>query len=363
MVFRVKIGNEPVPEPEIFARDRLGGGAALPRLLAHKFVGGGMQTVDGREHAELQPSDIELIVFIAEMMPAYIVAPPGIAHVRRRRRHIGLEFERAPGHEGVARKAHGIAMAPLFGIAGENERALALVFLIEEMIVVERPERIEPGNVADLALLPIYPPKIHAVFFVRAMNVVEIGFDVILVCQRKTYLLFARRIHTDRLCHLFIHILEKSHARGGVHVERDAVIHLFQLAQHRLIVGKEIGVPAISRPTGHSRVIKKFEDGLGRLGTRLFAEFFHDIHPMPIHVDRRDGERQFFALEAAHEREIFFLSIRLISAPPITQGKARQKRDLAAELEKVGYAGAVFAAVGKIIFIRTFGAGNYLVAA
>ena len=84
---------------------------------------------------------------------------------------------------------------------------------------------------------------------------------------------------------------------------------------------------------------------------------------MPIHVDRRDRDRQFFALEAAHQIEIFLLRIRLVAAPPIAQRIARQQRHVAAQLEKVCDTTAVIAAVRKEIEVAARRSLHDLVAA
>ena len=40
-----------------------------------------MQAVDWAEHTELQPADIELVIFFAVVVTADIMAPPGVAYI------------------------------------------------------------------------------------------------------------------------------------------------------------------------------------------------------------------------------------------------------------------------------------------
>ena len=190
IIFRIKIGNKPVAQTEQGFCHGFRRGRALPRFFAHKLVCGGVQTVDRRKYAELQPADIKFVVLVAEMVSAYVVTPPRITDIGRRRGHIRLEFQARPRHGGIARKSHGIAVAALFCVARQYERALALVLLVQELVVVERPQRVKPGHVAPLALLPVYPPEVHALFFIRAQNIVKIRLHYLFVCERERYALF-----------------------------------------------------------------------------------------------------------------------------------------------------------------------------
>ena len=76
-----------------------------------------MQAQDGRKHAELHPAHIQLVAVFAEMMPADVVAPPGVAAVRRCRGKVRLEAQDAPIHCRITRKAERIAMRADPGIA------------------------------------------------------------------------------------------------------------------------------------------------------------------------------------------------------------------------------------------------------
>ena len=236
------------------------------------------------------------------MVSAYVVAPPRIADVGRRSGHIRLEFQARPRHGGIAGKSHGIAVAALFRVARQYERALALVLLVQELVVVERPQRVKPGHVAPLALLPVYPPEVHALFFIRAQNIVEIRLHYLFVCERERYALFCGRVHTRPSGDFFVHILEKPHARGRVEIERDGIVHALQFFQHSPVIGEKVGIPAVSRPARPGRVVKQIEHPHRLAGLCLRSETLNDVHPMPVHIYGCHGKGQSFRLETAHKR-------------------------------------------------------------
>jgi hypothetical protein len=82
---------------------------------------GAVQAQDRAEYAELQPAHIEFGVFDAFHVPADVVAPPAESDVGRGRRERNLEGQRAPGNDGVSRKADRVAVTAESAPARECE--------------------------------------------------------------------------------------------------------------------------------------------------------------------------------------------------------------------------------------------------
>ena len=73
-----------------------------PGLLAVKLIFRAVQTVDRREHAELIPSSLQLIILVAVHMTADIMTPPAVTDVGSRTGKIGLELQRFPGDHRIS---------------------------------------------------------------------------------------------------------------------------------------------------------------------------------------------------------------------------------------------------------------------
>ena len=70
---------------------RFGSPRIIPRLFAEQIVLRGVQPQYRRKYAKLHPTNIQLVVVLAEMVPADVVTPPSIAAVCRRGGEIRLE--------------------------------------------------------------------------------------------------------------------------------------------------------------------------------------------------------------------------------------------------------------------------------
>ena len=101
-----------------------------------------MQSVYGAEHAELNVTNVHLSVSFAVHMPAYIVTPPGIPCVSRRRREIRQVRQRIVGNVRVARKTYGVSMGSYPRISRKYYRRIFRNRIVDIMIMVKRPQRI-----------------------------------------------------------------------------------------------------------------------------------------------------------------------------------------------------------------------------
>ena len=150
-----------------------------------------MQTVDRAEHAVLDMPHVQLVTLFPKIMPADIVAPPRIPYVRRRRREIRQIPQRVPRDLRIPRKPERVSMRTHTRVSRQQERCGMPRRIIQIMIMIKRPKwiviflravllRFLPRNIR---LLPIDPPKIDAVFFVRTMQHRKIRVDKF--CARK----------------------------------------------------------------------------------------------------------------------------------------------------------------------------------
>ena len=355
-VHAVQIRNHRVPLTQSRRRRLLRRIAVSPRLLAHKRVRRGMQPHDGGVLSELHPAGIQLVATDAEHVAADVVAPPGVADVGRVRREIRLEIEALPGDHCVARKTERIAVRACLRVAREDQRPLAVAPGIQRMVVVECPERVEPGNGGGLFLLPVDPPEIDARVLIRLVQNIEISFGEPRIGNIKFDGLLALGVQSDRACHFRILILERTDALRRVKVDRDLEVHLLQLTQHGFVVRKQLCVPAVARPaqTAHD-VADRLAGGTAEPEV-LSGKPVADVDPVPVHVDRRDGQRNLCVAKARHQIEVFLLRVRLVAAPPVAETPARDERRLAAKPVEIAQTAAVVVAVGEVIdvFERPF---------
>src|SRR4029079_7549262 len=93
------------------------------------------------EGAELHPAGGELVVAVALEVAADVVAPPAVAGVGRGRGEVRLEVPRLPGDVRVPGEADRVAVAADAGVARERQRPATVPARVEEMEVVEQPQR------------------------------------------------------------------------------------------------------------------------------------------------------------------------------------------------------------------------------
>jgi hypothetical protein len=69
------------------------------------------------------------------------------------------------------------------GVSRERESTLSLATRVEEVVVVQDPQRIQPFLLGERTLLPVHPPKVHAFILVGVMQELEIGFEELLASR------------------------------------------------------------------------------------------------------------------------------------------------------------------------------------
>ena len=159
-----------------------------PRLFLHPPGTGAMQTINGRKYAKLHPAQQKLHILVAAHMTADVVTPPAVTDVGRCSGKVGLKLQRFPSYGCITGEADGIPVAAGTGIAGEKHRPLAISGNVQNMQMVQHPQRIHPFSrilifsgcirlmnpVIISSLLPIHPPKIYSLFFIGMMEDIEI---------------------------------------------------------------------------------------------------------------------------------------------------------------------------------------------
>ena len=286
-----------------------------------------MQAQDRREHAELDPAGDQLVVLDAEEVPADVVAPPAVAGVGCRCGELGLEVQRLPGDDRVAREADGVAVAADAGIARERQGAAAVARGVEEVEVVEQPQRVEPRQLGHLALLPVQPPEVDALVLERVVQLLEVGLEERGVGGVEVDGQLRGGIDAHALGDPRVGVLVRAHAVGGVDVERDGEASAMQLGHEGGRVGEQLAVERVARPAAAQRRV--------------------DVHQVPVHVQDGDGEGDLLLGEAVHQREVLVRAVGVVAAPPVAQGVARQQRLRARELVERAQGGAVVAPVGE----------------
>ena len=181
--------------------------------------------------------------------------------------------------------------------------------------MVEDPQRVEAGLAGHAALLPVEPPEIDT-FGLQIVVHVEVGVHIFRIGQVEFEVLAARRVDAHTLGGLRIRVFECADAVARMHVERGLEPLAMQFVEELHMVGEQLVVPRVTGPAG----------------TVLRVDA---VDEMPIHVDHGRGERDAFALEPVHERQIFGLRVLVVAAPPVAERESRQQRLRSGELVEV----------------------------
>ena len=312
VVHRVQVGHEPVAPAQRLAHVVFGVRAVHPRLLDEEGVVRGVQPQNRREHAELHPPQRQLIVAGTEHVAADVVAPPPVAGVGGRGGELGLELQRRPGDHRVAGEAHRIPVTARSGVPGEGQRPPPVARGIEEVEMVQHPQRVDAVHPGVLALLPVDPPEIDAVVLQTPVQYGEVGLQEGRVGDVERDRLAVRRITAESRGHVGVGVLVRTHSVGRVDVEGDPVAALVQLGEEGLRIGEQCAVPAVAGPAA----------AVARVDV---------VHAMPVHVEHRDRERQPVGGEAVQQLQVVLGGVGVVAAPPVPQRPARQHRRLAGD--------------------------------
>ena len=191
--------------------------------------------------------------------------------------------------------------------------------------MVEHPQRVQPRDVGDAALLPVQPPEVHALLLQGVVGVVEVGGGEVLVPDVEGDLVAAGGVQAEPAHHGLVGGLVAADARGGVQVEGDLQAAGVQGGQEALRVGEQVGVPGVAGPAVAERRV--------------------DVHQVPVHVDHGHGEGQLLGREPVHESQVGGLGVLVEAAPPVAQQRARDEGRGAGQGEEVAQRPPVVLAV------------------
>ena len=155
----------------------------------------------GGEYAVLHPSGHQLVVPDTHHMAADIMAPPSVADIAGRVGEVGLELEALPGNHCISGESHRVSVASHAGIAGEGHGTVSFPFAVQEMVMVQHPQRIQSRNLRDGSLLPVQPPEVHAFLLQRMMQILQVDFHEFGIRRVKLYRNLAGGVNA----HLFSH--------------------------------------------------------------------------------------------------------------------------------------------------------------
>ena len=114
-------------------------------------------------------------------MSAYIVTPPIITYITCTVGKFGLEIKAFPTYVIVTAKTYRISMRTYSAVPRKHNTAFPIPTVIHIMIMVKRPQWVNVFKCRFFSLLPIYPPKINSVVFIRMMNNVKVVIYKIII--------------------------------------------------------------------------------------------------------------------------------------------------------------------------------------
>ena len=197
----------------------------------------------------------------------------------------GWNVQRFPAEDDVARESDRVAVAARPRVAREEERALAVAGGVEEVEVVEHPERVDAGDAGVRTVLPVHPPEVDALRLHRVVQHREVRREEGGVVDLERDLLAQLGVAAEGLGHRRVGVLERAHPVGGVEVQRDLHAAAVHLGEEGLGVGEVLGLPAVAGPAAVE---------LGR----------HAVDPVPVHVEHGDREPHALALEAVEQLDV-----------------------------------------------------------
>ena len=87
--------------------------------------------------------------------------------------------------------------------------------------MIQSKQRVESLYVELCSLLPVYPPKVNAVFFVRLVNDIKIRIPKIRIADSEFYALFCSRVNAVCKRHFLIHTLVASYSVARMKIQRN----------------------------------------------------------------------------------------------------------------------------------------------
>ncbi|KAF3935567.1 hypothetical protein ABW19_dt0203093 [Dactylella cylindrospora] len=109
------------------------------------------------------------------------MTPPTIANIRGGSGEFRLELKGFPGSNSVTGKSDGISVAAGTSITRKDQWVLSNFCVVQEMKVIEQPQRIHAFHLGVRTLLPVNPPKVASYFLQWPMHNVKEGVKKCLV--------------------------------------------------------------------------------------------------------------------------------------------------------------------------------------
>jgi hypothetical protein len=200
----VQVWDHSVSELKDLGHDLVTFRTSEPGFSDNRLIPVAVQSKNGREKAELDPSDHELVVLVVNLAPqatstAYsdsvmmstdIMGPPSVTNISRGSSELGLEGESTPKNLGVL--VISIAMKLMKATyTGETNRvslisrtskprkchpSLESPLGVHKVIMIQHPHGINSLSSSKVSLLPINPPKVNTFIFKGMMNFGKVRF-------------------------------------------------------------------------------------------------------------------------------------------------------------------------------------------
>ena len=200
-----------------------------------------------------------------------------------------------------------------------------------EVQVVDQPQRIEAGQAALEALLPVQPPEVHAHRFVGMVQQTQVGAGEGGIADVEGHRLARGGIDVQGARHGLVLGLVGVDALRRVQVQPDLQPPLMGEIQERAGSGEQGLVPGVAGPAGG--VVAGFGE-------------------VPVHVQDADREGQLVGLEIPDQVGQLILAVGPVAAPPVAQRPARDHGHPAADPAVIAQAGRVIVPVAEEIEVR-----------
>ena len=189
-------------------------------------------------------------------------------------------------------------MAAQSAVTGQNNAPFSVSLQVQQMVVVQHPERVQSLYSAVLSLLPVNPPEVHSDFLIGMVQVFKISLQKFNAGHIKVNRVLMFHIDAQFLCHFLISILKGHYSVCRMDIQGDLIASVMKPGHEPLRVREEILIPGISGPAP--------------------SILPGNVYNVPVHVHNHHGKGHSHFLKPLKQLHVALFRIFVVTAPPVS---------------------------------------------